>query len=71
MFEYNAFVNGFINLITIKKKPMLFIIIRIQVSDGALRCFATLADRFSRKNTDPQPLATHGLIDELVKRLAE
>jgi len=41
------------------------------VSDGALRCFATLADRFSRKNTDPQPLATHGLTNELVKRLAD
>ncbi|XP_012137716.1 ubiquitin fusion-degradation 4-like isoform X4 [Megachile rotundata] len=40
------------------------------VADGALRCFASLADRFSRRNTDPAPLATHGLVSELLYRLS-
>nr|XP_039255177.1 E3 ubiquitin-protein ligase HECTD1-like [Styela clava] len=40
------------------------------VSDGALRCFATLADRFTRKSIDPAPLDAHGLTKELIKRLA-
>lgn len=40
-----------------------------QVADGALRCFASLADRFTRKGIDPIPLAQHGLIDELLQRL--
>lgn len=39
------------------------------VADGALRCFASLADRFTRKGVDPVPLAQHGLIDELLQRL--
>lgn len=30
------------------------------VADGALRCFASLADRFTRKGVDPVPLAQHG-----------
>lgn len=41
------------------------------VSDGALRCFASLADRFTRKGEDPAPLATHGLIDVLLQRLQQ
>jgi E3 ubiquitin-protein ligase HECTD1 len=39
------------------------------VSDGALRCFASLADRFTRRSVDPAPLASHGLIHELLARL--
>lgn len=30
------------------------------VADGALRCFASLADRFTRRGVDPAPLAQHG-----------
>lgn len=41
-----------------------------QVSDGALRCFASLADRFTRRGTDPEPLAQHGLTKELLERLS-
>lgn len=33
------------------------------VADGALKCFASVADRFIRKGVDPQPLAEHGMID--------
>ncbi|XP_077299031.1 ubiquitin fusion-degradation 4-like isoform X2 [Arctopsyche grandis] len=40
-----------------------------RVADGALRCFASLADRFARRQQDPAPLAQHGLIEELVRRL--
>ena len=40
------------------------------VADGALKCFASLADRFIRKNVDPEPLAEHGLMDELLRRLS-
>ncbi|XP_068683255.1 E3 ubiquitin-protein ligase HECTD1-like isoform X4 [Montipora foliosa] len=40
------------------------------VSDGALRCFASLADRFTRRGVDPAPLAEHGLSSELLERLA-
>ncbi|KAJ2942645.1 hypothetical protein O0L34_g2114 [Tuta absoluta] len=40
-----------------------------RVADAALRCFASLADRFARAHADPAPLATHGLIEELVRRL--
>ncbi|CAL7934245.1 unnamed protein product [Xylocopa violacea] len=40
------------------------------VANGALRCFASLADRFSRRNTDPAPLASHGLVSELLYRLS-
>ncbi|KAK1893759.1 E3 ubiquitin-protein ligase HECTD1 [Dissostichus eleginoides] len=41
-----------------------------QVSDGALRCFASLADRFTRRGVDPAPLAKHGLTVELLSRMA-
>jgi len=40
------------------------------VADGALRCFASLADRFIRRGVDPAPLALHGLTQELLQRLA-
>ncbi|XP_071454696.1 E3 ubiquitin-protein ligase HECTD1 isoform X6 [Hetaerina americana] len=40
------------------------------VSDGALRCFASLADRFTRRGVDPAPLAEHGLVNELLTRLS-
>ncbi|KAJ8045570.1 E3 ubiquitin-protein ligase HECTD1 [Holothuria leucospilota] len=40
------------------------------VSDGALRCFASLADRFTRRGVDPAPLAKHGLTEELLERLS-
>ena len=40
------------------------------VADGALKCFASLADRFIRKNVDPMPLAAHGLTKELLNRLS-
>lgn len=43
----------------------------LQVSDGALRCFASLADRFTRRAVDPAPLAEHGLTSELLERLAK
>ncbi|XP_041451971.1 E3 ubiquitin-protein ligase Ufd4 isoform X2 [Drosophila obscura] len=39
------------------------------VSDGALKCFASVADRFTRKWIDPAPLAEYGLLSELLKRL--
>ena len=41
-----------------------------QVADGALRCFASLADRFTRRGVDPAPLAQHGLVDDLLSRLS-
>ncbi|KAL1139402.1 hypothetical protein AAG570_006386 [Ranatra chinensis] len=40
------------------------------VSDGALRCFASLSDRFTRRGVDPAPLAEHGLVNELLIRLS-
>ena len=40
------------------------------MADGALRCFASLADRFIRRSVDPAPLAQHGLIQDLLQRLA-
>jgi E3 ubiquitin-protein ligase HECTD1 len=40
------------------------------VADGALRCFASLADRFTRRGVDPAPLAAHGLVNELLVRLS-
>lgn len=40
------------------------------VADGALRCFASLADRFTRRGIDPGPLAEHGLVSALLFRLA-
>lgn len=39
------------------------------VSDGALQCFASLADRFTRRGVDPAPLAQHGIVEELLFRL--
>lgn len=39
------------------------------VADGALKCFASVADRFTRKGVDPAPLAEYGLITELLGRL--
>lgn len=30
------------------------------VAEGALRCFASVADRFTRRGIDPAPLAQHG-----------
>ena len=42
----------------------------VQVADGALRCFASLADRFIRRGVDPAPLALNGLTEELLQRLA-
>lgn len=41
------------------------------VSDGALRCFASLADRFTRRGEDPEPLAKHGLTEVLLRRLRQ
>ncbi|XP_054264078.1 E3 ubiquitin-protein ligase HECTD1-like [Macrosteles quadrilineatus] len=40
------------------------------VADGALRCFASLSDRFTRRGVDPAPLAEHGLVSELLTRLS-
>lgn len=40
------------------------------VADGALKCFASVADRFIRKNVDPAPLAEYGLVAELLNRLS-
>lgn len=40
------------------------------VADGALRCFASIADRFTRRGVDPAPLAEHGLVNELLSRLS-
>uniref|UniRef100_A0A1A9V2A8 E3 ubiquitin-protein ligase n=1 Tax=Glossina austeni TaxID=7395 RepID=A0A1A9V2A8_GLOAU len=40
------------------------------VADGALKCFASVADRFTRKWVDPAPLAEYGLVNELLKRLS-
>ncbi|XP_066922502.1 E3 ubiquitin-protein ligase HECTD1-like [Clytia hemisphaerica] len=39
------------------------------VADTALKCFACVADRFTRRGVDPAPLAKHGLTDELLKKL--
>lgn len=43
----------------------------LYVADGALRCFASLADRFTRRGIDPSPLAQHGLVDDLLCRLKQ
>lgn len=40
------------------------------VADGALKCFASVADRFTRKGVDPAPLAEYGLVTELLNRLS-
>lgn len=54
----------------IKKAYILTFYIGLQVADGALRCFASLADRFTRRGVDPAPLAQHGLVDDLLTRLS-
>ena len=41
----------------------------LKVADTALKCFACVTDRFTRKGVDPAPLAKHGLTDELLKKL--
>lgn len=40
------------------------------VADGALKCFASVADRFTRKGSDPVTLAEFGLVEELLNRLS-
>lgn len=40
------------------------------VADGALKCFASVADRYTRKGVDPAPLAEYGLVDQLITRLS-
>lgn len=40
------------------------------VADGALKCFASVADRYTRKGVDPAPLAEYGLVDHLIIRLS-
>ena len=34
-----------------------------------MRCFSSLADRFTRRGVDPQPLSEHGLVADLLQRL--
>ena len=41
------------------------------MADGALRCFASLADRFTRRGIDPVPLSQHGLVNDLLLRLKQ
>ena len=55
-----------------REEPLTFSLLNplSQVSDGALRCFASLADRFTRRGVDPAPLAKHGLTEELLSRMA-
>jgi len=40
------------------------------VSDGALRCFASLADRYTKRGIDPAPLAEHGLVLQLLLKFS-
>lgn len=40
------------------------------VADGALKCFASVADRYTRRGVDPLPLAEYGLVDQLITRLS-
>lgn len=42
-----------------------------QISEPAMKCFVALADRFIRRGKDPAPIAKKGLIEELLKRLAQ
>lgn len=42
----------------------------VLVADGALKCFASVADRYTRKGVDPAPLAEYGLVDHLINRLS-
>ncbi|WAR20339.1 HECD1-like protein, partial [Mya arenaria] len=41
------------------------------LSDGSLGCFASLADRFTRRGEDTAPLAAHSLINVLLQRLCQ
>ena len=41
-----------------------------QISEPAMKCFVTLADRFIRRGKDPAPIVEKGLIKELIKRLS-
>ena len=41
-----------------------------QISDPAMKCFVTLADRFIRRGKDPAPIADKGLIEVLIQRLS-
>lgn len=40
------------------------------MADGALRCFASLSDRFTRRGIDPAPLAEHGLVKDLLCKMS-
>lgn len=42
----------------------------INVSDGALKCFVSICNRFSRGKIDPATLVQHGLLDELIIKLS-
>ena len=39
------------------------------VADSAMKCFVMLADRFIRRGCDTAPIASKGLVEELVSRL--
>ncbi|CAF2054921.1 unnamed protein product, partial [Rotaria magnacalcarata] len=54
---------------TIESLSNLLLHVDTFVSDNALRCFATLADRFARKNVDPEPLMRYCLKDVLLRSL--
>ncbi|CAF4302375.1 unnamed protein product [Rotaria sp. Silwood2] len=54
---------------TIESLSKLLLHVDTFVSDNALRCFATLADRFARKNVDPEPLMRYCLKDVLLRSL--
>ena len=40
------------------------------ISQRALRCFRTLAERFHRAGANPEPLVQNGLLDELLRLLS-
>ena len=42
-----------------------------QISEPAMKCFVGLADRFIRRGKDPAPIVENGLIEELIRRLAQ
>ncbi len=42
-----------------------------QLSEPAMKCFVGLADRFIRRGKDPAPIVENGLIEELIRRLAQ
>ncbi|CAF0873085.1 unnamed protein product [Rotaria sordida] len=54
---------------TIESLSKLLLHVDTFVSDNALRCFATLADRFARKTVDPEPLMRYCLKDVLLRSL--